>query len=129
MVTGFATAAVQLAVTCVVGEVESWTDGSLAVQLELARAAVAVAGQPGPVAEATEALKVALLAGAAAVWFTVAVVGPTFSPVAAPQLGILLPQPIISRSAALSPALAKNRLAKNLDVNIAYTPCLCSKIL
>ena len=47
MVTGFVTAAVQVAVTCDVGEDERWTDGSLTVQLEFARAAVAIPTQPG----------------------------------------------------------------------------------
>ena len=46
MVTGFETAAVQVAVTCAVGEDERWIDGSLTVQLEFTCAAV-TAGQPG----------------------------------------------------------------------------------
>jgi len=45
MATGFETAAVHVAVTCVLGEDERWTDGSLTVQLEFTRAAV-TAGQP-----------------------------------------------------------------------------------
>jgi hypothetical protein len=46
MVTGFVTGAVQVATTCVVGEDERWTDGSLAVQLEFTSAAV-TGRQPG----------------------------------------------------------------------------------
>ena len=46
MATGVEMAAVQVAVTCVVGEDDRWTDGSLTVQLEFTRAAV-TDGQPG----------------------------------------------------------------------------------
>src|SRR5262245_47186345 len=46
MVTGPATAAVHVAVTCPEGEAERWTDGSLALQFELTRAAVATPTQP-----------------------------------------------------------------------------------
>jgi len=46
MVTGVATAAVQVAVTCVACGADSWTEGSLTVQLEFTRAAV-IAGHPG----------------------------------------------------------------------------------
>lgn len=45
MVTGFVTAAVQVAVISEVGDDERWTDGSLAVQLEFTKAAV-IATQP-----------------------------------------------------------------------------------
>jgi hypothetical protein len=65
MVTGLATAAVQVAVTCEVGEAERWTEGSLAVQFEGTRAA-RIAGHPLWLANRNEALKISLLAGAAA---------------------------------------------------------------
>jgi hypothetical protein len=45
-VTGLATAAVQVAVTCVAWAAERWTEGSLTVQLEFTSAAV-TAGHPG----------------------------------------------------------------------------------
>jgi hypothetical protein len=47
IVTGVPTAAVQVAVTCGAWGADSWTEGSLAVQLEFTRAAV-TAGHPGP---------------------------------------------------------------------------------
>jgi len=77
MVTGLVSAAVQVAVTCVVGEADNCTDGSLAVQLELTNAAVAALQNP---ANLTLAENVWLFPGGAAVWFTVAVFGPTFMP-------------------------------------------------
>jgi hypothetical protein len=46
IVTGLATAAVQVAVTCVAWAAERWTEGSLTVQLEFTSAAV-TAGHPG----------------------------------------------------------------------------------
>lgn len=46
MVTGSATPAVQVAVTWIAWGADSWTEGSLAVQLEFTRAAV-IAGHPG----------------------------------------------------------------------------------
>jgi hypothetical protein len=46
MVIGFVTAAVQVAITCPLGEDERWTDGALTVQLEFTKVAV-IAGQPG----------------------------------------------------------------------------------
>jgi hypothetical protein len=73
------------------------------------------------------ALKVWVLAGAAAVWSTVALAGPTVIPMGA-QSGVFIPpHPIINRSAALGPThaknlFAKNLFAKNLEINIAYTP-------
>lgn|SRR5579871_20852 len=79
MVTGLTTAAVQVAVTCVVGEAERWTDGSLTVQLELTCTAVFAAIHWGLPVERVEALKAALLAGAAAVWSTVADAGATLN--------------------------------------------------
>jgi len=45
-VTGFVTAAVQVAVTCAVGEADKWTDPSFTVQLEFTSAAV-TAAHPG----------------------------------------------------------------------------------
>jgi hypothetical protein len=45
MATGFETVAVHVALRCVVGEDERWTDGSLTVQLEFTGAVTA--GQPG----------------------------------------------------------------------------------
>jgi hypothetical protein len=46
IVTGVATAAVQVAVTCVAWGADRCTEGSLVVQLEFTRAAV-IAGHPG----------------------------------------------------------------------------------
>jgi hypothetical protein len=48
MVTGLPTAAVQVAVTCIVGEAERWTEGSLTVQLEYTNAEVFAVHTPLP---------------------------------------------------------------------------------
>jgi hypothetical protein len=116
MVTGLATAAVQVAVTCVVGEAERWTDGSLAVQLELTNAAVFPVHTPLPVNK-PEALKTVLFAGAAAVWSTVMEAGVTLNAVSV-QLEEEVPaQPAISNNAA------QNRTDANiLRGNIGYLP-------
>ena len=66
MVAGFVRAAVQVAVTCVVGEAESWIEGSLAVQFALTIAAVFPVHTPLPVIRAEE-VKIWLFAGGAAV--------------------------------------------------------------
>ncbi|HKR96459.1 MAG TPA: hypothetical protein VJW55_13885 [Candidatus Angelobacter sp.] len=127
MVTGFASAAVQVAVTCPDGDGDRWTDGSLAVQLETTSAAVAMPMQPFWLLNLTVALKVWLLAGAAAAWLTVADAGPTTIPVT-PQSGAP-PQLMVSGSAKLKQTPARSLLrklfAKNLDandVNIWLTP-------
>jgi hypothetical protein len=122
MVTGFVTAAVQVAVTCGVGEDERWTDGSLTVQLEFTSAGV-TAGQPGLFLNWKKALKVWLLPGAAAVWSTVAVGGPTLMPLA-PQSDALPPQPIVNRRLA-----PKKTPTKYLDVNICSTPYVSAESL
>jgi hypothetical protein len=129
MVTGFASAAVHVAVTCEAGDGDRWTDGSLAVQLETTSAAVAMPMQPFWFLNLTVALKLWLLAGAAAVWLTVADDGPMLSPIT-PQLGVgEPPQPMVSGSAKLRQTPARSLLrklfAKNLDandVNIWLTP-------
>ena len=64
MVTGLVTAAVQVAVTCVAGEAERWTDGSLAVQLEFLGVAIASHTLPAP--NRSVAVKIWLFPGAAA---------------------------------------------------------------
>lgn len=66
MVAGLVRVAVQVAVTCVVGEAERWTEGSLAVQLELTAAAVFAVHTPLPVKRSVE-VKTWLFAGGAAV--------------------------------------------------------------
>jgi hypothetical protein len=48
MVTGPATAAVQVAVTIVAGEAERWTEGSVVVQFEFTSAAVPKPTHPEP---------------------------------------------------------------------------------
>lgn len=106
MVIGFVTAAVQVAITCPVGEDERWTDGSLTVQLEFTRVS-GTAGQPGLPLNLKKALKVWLLPGGAAVWSTVAVGGPTFKPLI-PQSGALPPQPMVDRSVTPRQTPAKN---------------------
>jgi hypothetical protein len=65
MVAGLMRVAVQVAVTCVVGEAESWMEGSLAVQFELTAAAVFAVHTPLPV-NRPEEIKVWLFAGGAA---------------------------------------------------------------
>jgi hypothetical protein len=116
-VTGLATAAVQVAVTCVVGEAERWTEGSLTVQLEFTCAAVfSVTHWPLPV-NRPEALKVALLAGAAAVWSTVMDPGVTLNAVNVQLDEEVPPQPAIPNNAA------QNRTHVNiLRGNIGYLP-------
>jgi hypothetical protein len=97
-VTGLATAAVQVAVTCPLGLAERWTEGSLTVQLELISAAVAMPTHPEPLKRSV-ALKVWLLAGGVAVWSTVADCGVMFRPMTV-QLLLELPQPAIASNAA-----------------------------
>jgi hypothetical protein len=65
MVTGSGIPAVQVAVTCVAWGADSWTEGSLAVQLEFTRAAV-IAGHPGLFLNRKLALNTWLLPGGAA---------------------------------------------------------------
>jgi hypothetical protein len=113
MVTGLATAAVQVAVTCVVGEGERWTEGSLAVQFEFARAGViAIAEHPLWLLNRNEALKIWLLAGAAAIWSAVPEEGVTFKPVA-PQSLLEPPQPAMNTRPAVNSA-HKNSLHKSI---------------
>ncbi len=79
MVTGFARAAVQVAVTFMPCLDESWTEGSLTVQFELTIIAVFAVHGPLP-PNRLEATKTWLLAGAAAVWSTAAEGGATRKP-------------------------------------------------
>jgi hypothetical protein len=97
IVTGVATAAVQVAVTCVACGAESCTEGSLTVQFEFTRAAV-TAGHPGLPLNWNVALNFWLFAGGAALWSTVVLVGVTFKPTG-PQLGELPPQPASAANA------------------------------
>ena len=101
MVTGLPTAAVQVAVTCVVGEAERWTEGSLTVQLELTNDEVFAVHTVLPV-NRPEALKVAPLAGAAAVWSTVIDPGVTLNAVNVQLDEEVPPQPAIPNNAAQS---------------------------
>lgn len=115
MVTGLPTAAVQVAVTCIVGEAERCTEGSLTVQLELTNAEVFAVHAVLPV-NIPEALKMVLFAGAAAVWSTVMEAGVTLNAVNV-QLEEEPPQPAIPINAA------QNRTdANNLHGNIGYLP-------
>ena len=66
MVAGLVRVAVQVAVTCVVGEAERWIEGSLAVQFELTAAAAFAVHTPVPVNRPVAA-KTWLFAGGAAV--------------------------------------------------------------
>ena len=116
MVTGLPTAAVQVAVTCVVGEAERWTEGSLTVQLELTNDEVFAVHTVLPV-NRPEALKVVLLAGAAAVWSTVMDPGVTLNAVNVQLDEEVPPQPAIPNNAA------QNRKHANiLRGNINYLP-------
>jgi hypothetical protein len=99
MVTGLATAAVQVAVTCVVGDPERSREGTLTVQIELTNAEVFAVHTPLPVNK-PEALKVVLLAGAAAVWSTVTDPGVTLSAVNVQLSEKAPPQPAIPNNAA-----------------------------
>lgn len=109
--TGLVTAAVQVAVTIVAGDDERWTEGSLTVQLALTSAAVAAVQGVLPPPNKVVALKVWLLPGAAAVWLTVAVGGPTFKPT---TLQLDPPQPAVARSDK-----PRKTPIKDLDINIA----------
>jgi hypothetical protein len=102
MVIGVATAAVQVAVTCVVGEAERWTEGSLAVQFEGTKAAV-IAGHPLWFANRNEALKISWLPGGAAMWSAVLEEGVTFKPVV-PQSLLDPPQPAMNAGPAINSA-------------------------
>jgi hypothetical protein len=116
MVTGLATAAVQVAVTCVVGEAERWTEGSLTVQLELTKDEVFAVHTPLPV-NRPEALKTVLFAGAAAVWSTVMEAGVTLNAVNVQLDEEVPPQPAIPNNAA------QNRTHANiLRENMADSP-------
>jgi len=100
MVTGLTTAAVQVAVTCVVGEAERWTEGSLTVQLEFTNAeAFSPIHEPLPV-NRPDALKMVPLAGAAAVWSTVIDPGVTLNAVSEQLEEEVPPQPAIANNAA-----------------------------
>ena len=79
MVTGFARAAVHVAVIRVPCLAESWTEGSLTVQFALTIMAVFAVHGPLP-PNRFEALKSWPLAGAAAVWSTAAEGGATRKP-------------------------------------------------
>jgi hypothetical protein len=115
-VTGVPTAAVQVAVTCIVGEVERWTEGSLTVQLEFTNAAAFVVHTALPV-NRPDALKVVPLAGAAAVWFTVIEAGVTLNAVNVQLDEEVPPQPAIPNNAT------QNRTDANiLHGNIGYLP-------
>lgn len=108
MVTGLATAAVQVAVTCIVGEAERWTEGSLTVQLEFTSAAVfSPTHEPLPV-NRPEALKVVLLAGAVAAWSTVIDPGVTLNAVNVQLEEEVPPQPAVPNNAA------QNRIHANI---------------
>jgi hypothetical protein len=117
MVTGLTTAAVQVAVTCVVGEAERWTEGSLTVQLELISVEVFAVHTPLPVNK-PEALKVVPLAGAAAVWSTVIDPGVTLNAVKVQlEEEEFPPQPAIPNNPT------QNRIDANiLHGNIGYLP-------
>jgi hypothetical protein len=115
MVTGVATAAVQVATTCVACGAESCTEGSLTVQFEFTRAAV-IAGHPGLTRNWNVALNLSPFAGGAAVWSTVAVAGDTFKPTG-PQLEELAPQPA-------SPANAVHNINDENFFNVMRHPPL-----
>src|SRR6476646_4209151 len=117
MVTGLPTAAVHVAVTCIAGEAERWTEGSLTVQLELTRAEVFAGHTVLPV-NIPVVLKVVPLAGAAAVWSTVIDPGVTLNAVNAQvEEEILPPQPAAPNNAA------QNKIHANiLRGNIGYLP-------
>jgi hypothetical protein len=111
----FETAAVQVAVTWLVGEAERWTEGSLAVQLELINAPV-TAGHALPPPNCSVALKTWLLPGAAAVWLTVAVCGPTLIPTVV-QVPDPPPQP-----AAIRRMMPRDTTTKSLDASMVTPP-------
>lgn len=119
MVTGVPTAAVQVAVTCVAGEAERWTEGSLTVQLEFTSAEVFAAHTVPPVNK-PEALKATPFAGAAAVWSTVIDPGVTLNPVnvQVEEEG-LPPQPAIPNNAAQSRTDA-NILHGNMAAGLSF---------
>ena len=101
MVTGVPTAAVQVAVTCVVGEAERWTEGSLTTQLELTSVEVFAVHTALPVNK-PEALKTVPFAGAAAVWSTAIEPGVTLRAVNVQLEEELPPQAAIPNNAAPS---------------------------
>jgi hypothetical protein len=110
MVAGFTSAVVHVAVTIEAGDDESWTDGSLTVQLALTSAdALAVQGLLPPPNKVV-ALKVWLFPGA--IWLTVAVGGATFRPTAV--------QPDPPHPAATSDAPTKTP-TKDRDTDMTYS--------
>jgi hypothetical protein len=98
IVTGFPTAAVQVAMTSAVGSAEKWTEGSLAVQFALTSADALPVQTPLPVSRPVE-LKVPVLAE---VWSRVMVGGATFNAVTVQLLFIVPPHPTVTTSAAES---------------------------
>jgi len=105
MVTGFARAAVHVAVTCMPCLAESRTEGSLAVQLALTIIAVFAGHGPLPPPRRYDALKIWLLAGAAAVCSTVAEGGATRKPTTLQSLEL--------PALAMDSNAAQSRLLKN----------------
>lgn len=117
MVTGLPTATAQVAVTCIVGEAERCTDGSLTVQLEFTSVEVFAVHTVLPESR-PEALKTVPLAGAAAVWSTVIDPGVTLNAVKVQwEEEEFPPQPAIPNNAA------HNRTDANiLHGNIGFLP-------
>jgi hypothetical protein len=107
-VTGFARAAVHVAVTWKPCVAESWTEGSLTVQLEFTATDVFAVHTPVPPPNSTEVAKVWPLAGARAAWSAVADGGATFKPITWQLLELEPPQPVVADS------IAKSRKHKNV---------------
>ena len=118
MVTGLPTAAVQVAVTCVVGEAERWTEGSLTVQVELTSVEVFAVHTALPVNK-PEALKTAPLAGAAAVWSTAIEPGVTLRAVNVQLEEEVPPQAAIPNNAAPS-SVDANILNANMAACLSF---------
>jgi hypothetical protein len=108
IVAGLARAAVHVAVTWKPCVPESWTEGSLTVQLELTATDVLAVHTPVPPPNRTEAAKVWPLAGARAAWFAVAAGGATFKPIGWQLLELEPPQPAVASN------IAKSRQHKNV---------------
>ena len=127
MVTGFASAAVHVAVTCMPCLAESRTEGSLAVQFALTIIAVFAGHGPLPPPRRYDAVKTWPFAGAAALCSTVAEGGATRKPTTLQSLE--LPALAMDSNAAQS-RLLKNTLYETMVGSpfLLDNPAICASV-
>jgi hypothetical protein len=128
MVTGFMSAVVHVAVTCLPCFAESWTEGSLAVQFALTIIAVLAVQGPLP-ANRLEATKSWPLAGAAAAWSTWAEGGATRKPTSlqSPGFPALATDSSIAATSPLKNTLYGNMIDASFRLDNFYFTRIGSK--